>query len=402
MDKETIYNDYVIEKKPVRDILRKYDISLGSFYYYIGKYEIPKRSEEKDTPYRNKEWLENEYINNKKSLRQIAEECEVSQASIANYLQAFEIPRKHDAPAPYKNKDWLYDQRVNQNKTYEEIAEKFNVDRKTIWYYAKKFEIKHKVKNRGGNKGGNKKESKADILVDITCHLCGSPSQKTLKYMERRKKLNKNIFFCSRKCADQYHSNQMKGENNPNFEGEFHGDRNHPAFSPEAHRERALKMVEKWRENGYFEELQKNLQEGHKKFFETPEGKAKRHENGIKATLLQKEKGFKSSLETGVAELLDDLGLKYEDQKEMYFWVVDFYLPEYDLVIEANGDYWHANPRAYNESNMTSTQKSRRTRDRKLKAYIQGAKKHNLLVIWEHDFYNNIEEVIKNIKEYTP
>ncbi|MGF9741430.1 hypothetical protein ABEX38_29110 [Priestia megaterium] len=394
MDKETIYNVYVIEKKTVKDIIKEHGISYGSFYYYLEKYDISRRSDEKEASYRNKEWLENEYINENKSLSQIAQECEVSVSSIASYLQKFEIPSKKNAPAPYKDKDWLYDQRVNQNKTYEEIAKQCNVDRKNIEYYAKKFEIKHKIES--------KKAGKAAILVDITCHGCGSPGQKTLSYIEQRKKANKNIYFCSRECADEYHSNQMKGENNPNFEGEFHGDRNHPSFSVEAQRERALKKIEKWKENGYFEVMTKKLQEGHKKFFETPEGKAKRQEIAIKSVLSQKDKGFKSSLEIGVAELLDELGLKYEEQKEMYFWVVDFYLPEYDLVIEANGDYWHANPMQYNESNMTSHQKSRRTRDAKLKAYIQGVKRHKFLAIWEYDFYNNIEEVIKNIREYTP
>lgn len=54
-----------------------------------------------------------------------------------------------------------------------------------------------------------------------------------------------------------------------------------------------------------------------------------------------------------------------------------------ELVIEAHGDYWHANPRKYNKNNMTNNQKDRRVRDTTLKAYIQGAKKHNFLVIWK-------------------
>lgn len=393
MDRNTLYNEYVINQKPIKDIIREYGISTGTLYYLLDKHDIQKRSKEGHKPYKDRDWLISEYVEKDKTTKKIAAECNVSISLIASYLNAFDIPRKYNKPAIYKDKDWLYDQKVNQNKSWQEIADGLNVDRKTLEYYAKKFSIKHTVKRERRNK--------EKVYVDITCYLCGAKSQKTEKYIKRRAKEGKDFFFCSRECANKYHSNQMQGNNNPNFEGKFHGSWDHPSFSPDQRRKRTLKQFEKWKENGYFEELLEKMQVGHKKYFSTPEGLQKRKENGIKAILLQKEAGFKSSLEDGIAKLLDKLGLKYEEQKAMYFWVVDFYLPDYNLVIEANGDYWHANPKEFNNENMTKDQKQRRLRDAKLKAYIQGAKKHNFLVIWENDFHKNVNKVIDDIRKAT-
>ncbi|MDK7491914.1 hypothetical protein ACQVNO_12760 [Bacillus paranthracis] len=388
MNKELLYNEYVVNQKPIKDIAKKFGIGTGSLYFHLNKYKIPLRTKQKHSPYTDEHWLYNEYITKDKLLKVIAKECGVSQSSIVNYLNKFNIQKKHNPEANYKNRDWLYNERFRQHRSSEDIASEFDVDRKTIEYYAKKYKIPTPLKY-------------TEIDVEILCHFCKKPTTKNLQYLNRRIRTGNIYFFCSRKCTDKHHANQMKGENNPNFEGEFHGDLSNPIFSSEARRERTLKIIEKKKVDGSFQDVLVKLQAGHKNFFETPEGKALRHANGINSVKIQHEKGFKSSLEAGVARLLDSLGLKYEEQKEMYFWIVDFYLPDYDLVIEAHGDYWHANPRKYNKNNMTNDQKDRRVRDAQLKAYIQGAKKHNFLVIWEYSFHNCMERVIEDIKKAT-
>ncbi|MEM5007383.1 hypothetical protein ABEP42_13820 [Priestia megaterium] len=390
MDKDTLYNQYVVKQKAVRDILNEYAITTGTLYHLLDKYQIPKRSKGKPTPYKEKEWLLNEYITKDKSSLQIAQECDVSQATITNYLREYEIPIKSKKTL-YKEKEWLYNQRVNKKRSFESIAKQFGVDRKTIEYFAKKFNIPT-VKVDTSNKA---------LSVEILCHNCASPTKKTLRYLKRRIRQGEYLFFCSRKCANEDHAKKMEGEKNPNFEGEFHGDLDHPSYSRELRRERTLKQFAKMKLTGEFEKLLKKMQDGHKKFFSTPEGKALRVKNGIKAAQIMNQRGFKSSLEKGVGELLDYLGLNYEEQKEMYFWVVDFYLPEYDLVIEAHGDYWHANPKVYKGEKLNKDQESRRKRDGKLKALIKREKKHKFLVIWESDFHNNIEKVIQDINALT-
>lgn len=48
-----------------------------------------------------------------------------------------------------------------------------------------------------------------------------------------------------------------------------------------------------------------------------------------------------SSLERAVANVLDILEVQYEAQKRIGRYSVDFYLPERNLVIECDGEYWH-------------------------------------------------------------
>jgi very-short-patch-repair endonuclease len=51
-----------------------------------------------------------------------------------------------------------------------------------------------------------------------------------------------------------------------------------------------------------------------------------------------------SSLEVAVAAELKQRGEPFEVQRRFHWYVVDFYLPERNLVIEADGAYWHSLP----------------------------------------------------------
>jgi very-short-patch-repair endonuclease len=54
------------------------------------------------------------------------------------------------------------------------------------------------------------------------------------------------------------------------------------------------------------------------------------------------KKGFVSSLERKMATLLDKIGLKYIQQKSIGPYFADFALPQLRIVIECDGEYWHA------------------------------------------------------------
>ena len=80
-----------------------------------------------------------------------------------------------------------------------------------------------------------------------------------------------------------------------------------------------------------------------------------------------------SSIELKVKEQLDKYGIKYIQQKPINHghFIVDFYLPEYQLVVECNGDYWHNLPH-------------RKERDKELEKYVL-SKGKDLLWLWEHE-----------------
>lgn len=48
-----------------------------------------------------------------------------------------------------------------------------------------------------------------------------------------------------------------------------------------------------------------------------------------------------TSIEKKIQSLLQQLNIEYESQKCIYNFIVDFYLPKYNIIIECDGDYWH-------------------------------------------------------------
>ena len=71
------------------------------------------------------------------------------------------------------------------------------------------------------------------------------------------------------------------------------------------------------------------------------------HEERIqhtRAMRLAAQKANPSSLELPIAQILDALEISYKSQKSIGPYIVDFYLPGHNLIIECDGDYWHSLP----------------------------------------------------------
>lgn len=91
-----------------------------------------------------------------------------------------------------------------------------------------------------------------------------------------------------------------------------------------------------------------------------------------------------SSLEIRVKSLLDKIGIQYEQQKEIGIYAADFYLPDYNLILEVYGCYWHGCEmcgKAYPKKNRY---------DRRRENYIRACG-YDLLVIWEHDLKRGVD-----------
>lgn len=71
--------------------------------------------------------------------------------------------------------------------------------------------------------------------------------------------------------------------------------------------------------------------------------------------------------ELQLAELLRVSGIKFVSQMMLPRVYCDFYLPEYNLIIEVDGDYWHANPDRFSPDDLI------------------GSKKTSARQIWEND-----------------
>ncbi len=74
------------------------------------------------------------------------------------------------------------------------------------------------------------------------------------------------------------------------------------------------------------------------------------------------------------------------------FFKIFFYIPEYNLLIEYNGDYWHCNPAKYKE-NYFNTKKNKTASEiweyDKNKLYLSKKEGYYCEVIWETDYKKN-------------
>lgn len=108
-----------------------------------------------------------------------------------------------------------------------------------------------------------------------------------------------------------------------------------------------------------------------------------------------------SKLETYFrVNILEALNIEYIQQYKLsaigrYY---DFYLPEYNILIECDGDYWHADPKKYKKEDLNATQKRNiRVDEQKNKyALMYG---YVLLRFWEKDIYKNKKKVISILEK---
>ena len=121
--------------------------------------------------------------------------------------------------------------------------------------------------------------------------------------------------------------------------------------------------------------------------------------------------GKATSIERKIKKLLNKLSKEYHFRYHVNHSIkggynVDFYINSLDMVIEANGDYYHAWSGIYKEKNqLNEMQIKNLDRDKKKQPWLE---LHNLMIFWEHDInkrdfgkrfsklFKEAEERIKN------
>ena len=98
---------------------------------------------------------------------------------------------------------------------------------------------------------------------------------------------------------------------------------------------------------------------------------------------------------------LDKLNIKY---KKQYHAVdigrfYDFYIPSHRILIEIDGNYWHSNPKFYNNNNINAIQKRNKKID-EIKNNWANNNNFILLRFWEYDILNNSKKVMDILKKY--
>ncbi len=97
-------------------------------------------------------------------------------------------------------------------------------------------------------------------------------------------------------------------------------------------------------------------------------------------------------------EFLEKLGIRYEEQfeakdiKRFY----DFYLPDYQVIIEIDGDFYHGYGKVHEEKNPMQKRNARVDEIKNEWAALHG---YPLIRIWEHDINENPEKILDMLRE---
>lgn len=100
-----------------------------------------------------------------------------------------------------------------------------------------------------------------------------------------------------------------------------------------------------------------------------------------------------------INSILDNLKIKYINEKSFVYYSIDNYLPEYNLAIEVMGDYWHSSPLKY--ANKTNDkQKHIISRDKAKHTYLKNNYGFEVLYLWETDIMKNEDVCVALIQKY--
>jgi len=95
-------------------------------------------------------------------------------------------------------------------------------------------------------------------------------------------------------------------------------------------------------------------------------------------------------------KLLKEIGVSFEIQKVVGNKIFDFYIPEKNMLIEVDGDYWHANPDTVETLNKIQ---ERNLRNDKFKEGLAAGLGYKLERVWESDLKNNYKVIKANFKK---
>lgn len=248
--------------------------------------------------------------------------------------------------------------------------------------------------------------------VKVNCLYCDKEFETLPNKIERGKSK-----YCSRECKDTHQKEVYKNEGNPVYgrkaskeEKELRSKMVSKLWEDEDFRDKVKNGLERFvDENGFFPGTDKDSLEKRKKTnlerygseyvgWNIPWMRQKMEETCLerygKTSLDLMRDAMRSNndgtyIEKKISNLLIDNGIKFETQYNVYYdskkyKVYDFYLVDYNLLIEADGVYWHAKPELYSGKTLTETQIINVKND-KIKDKLALDKGYNLVRFWGDD-----------------
>lgn len=256
--------------------------------------------------------------------------------------------------------------------------------------------------------GYRKLQKETGHILTLKCVFCKNEFQ----IKKSRNRPNKK--YCSRKCCDEHKKTLQLGENNGMFgkkENRNHKkERLNKVWSNPNIKNNIKKSLIKFKQkNGYWPgsdeiSVQKRKNTFLKKYGVDHNWKVKHIRDKCEKTCVEKYgkhsweilndilQTKSTSIENKIEKILKqnniDYVRKYRVSINDSYKEYDFYLPQLNLLIECDGDFWHTNPKIFNEP-IYEVQKINKENDL-IKTKLAKNKKFKLVRYWE-SFINTNE-----------
>lgn len=341
-------------------LAEKLNRSLKSISYMACKLNFKKSSNYKSKINKKlnfqitKKLLEKLYINEGKSFGTIANELKIGKTTIEYYLKKFQIPRRNNTELLKKRNSEIQVWSKGLTKKDERIK-KISIGIKR--YYRNKRKERIKLIEEKFKK----------TIYDLLCEL----------YLEKEYSLEKigsivgfNRIIIS-ELIDFYQIPKRKKYDKINsLKG-----RNHSQFGKSWEEVRGRDKANKDKLN-----LSKIAKEN------------------ILKRISNNEIPFK---DTKIELLMEKELIKRNILFEKQFivdkkFVCDFAIPNFKIIIECDGDYWHGNPKIYAENKLNETQKKKINFDKYKNMYLN-SKGWKVFRFYETDILRNVENCVEQI-----
>jgi very-short-patch-repair endonuclease len=320
----------------------------------------------------DEQWLHQKIVVERLSMNEVAKLLNVNHSTVMRRLRKLNILK----PRPYyEDKDWLFQKRVVEKLSLKEIQKLCGgIDKKTIRKWIAFHEIPAMV---------NISQARKKKMVTLVCGYCGDSFEKEKYYVNG--KINRNqTFLCSKECMIKQKSELISSGGIPSFFRDISGDK-HPQW-------KGGKVKLPCTVCGKVDTEYHPYQ-------------VEEFNQGLKVPCcssscafvvsMTNAKYFETSIELAIKNELISNSIKFIPQ---YIYLdrysIDFYLEEYDIAIECDGDYWHGNPTRFpvlNDSQL-KTQKKDLQKNKFLK------KNGTILFrFWETDIKEDVQKCFQQV-----
>lgn len=233
------------------------------------------------------------------------------------------------------------------------------------------------------------KECSAKYKHDTTteeriCEICGKPYE-TKKISPQR--------FCTPDCANEYQKTRI-GRLSPHFRGvEVECEWCKKPFDISPYK---VELSER-----HFCSRQCQREWYAQVFSQRSDFKQRIREKAIERMSNQSMPQLDTKPQLIINNILDDLKIPYVREYNAKYYAIDNYLPNNNLMIEVQGDYYHSNPKRYSTiDNLNDTQLQRVGKDKAKHTYIKNQYQIEVLYLWESDIINSPKLCEKLIEKY--